>query len=235
MDYKASSSSGPLRPADGFTLVEALLVIGVLAILLALLLPAMFKARDSANTVKCVGNLKQIGAGLMAYVSDHDGALIPAAVLKTNDYWFDELNRYMGYPSYGPNYVYPGSSSVGQGFPLPWQLCPTRKMQPVARQAVAYGWNYINFGYTASNANNNSHSRLQQVSDPARTIIIGDSKDADASPNNDFQFRYIYERDGPVLPGRHQGRANYLMLDGHVEAFAPGDLPKNHPFWKKFK
>lgn len=89
-------SSRGMKLLRGFTLIELLVVISIVSLLISILLPALKKARDAANDMKCLNNLRQIGIALEIYAGDFDGYQPCGNNVDRTMYWDSALWRYLG-------------------------------------------------------------------------------------------------------------------------------------------
>jgi prepilin-type N-terminal cleavage/methylation domain-containing protein/prepilin-type processing-associated H-X9-DG protein len=115
------------RSARAFTLVELLVVIGIIALLVAILLPALNKAREESNSIKCMSNLRMIGQAVIIYESTYNDWL-PAGFTGngTGDtHWDATLQQLMGRSGSISNVGSASAGMLGQAF-----TCPSHLIDP---------------------------------------------------------------------------------------------------------
>lgn len=127
------SNSEPIA-RRGFTLVELLVVIGIIALLISILLPALNKARRAAKGVACLSNLRTIGQGFIMYGSENKGVIVPTLAWNGSaaDAWpFILINgRYLP----NPNIRDSGAASGGDGNTASVFVCPSAAVPSTSLQ-----------------------------------------------------------------------------------------------------
>ena len=89
-----------------FTLIELLIVIAIIAILAAMLLPALNKARERAKSSSCIAKLKQIGAGMIMYADTYNSYLPSYGTTTNGSCWDFLIAEFVGYKPTAPNGIY---------------------------------------------------------------------------------------------------------------------------------
>ena len=240
---------------NGFTLVELLVVIGIIAVLISMLLPALNGARRQANAIQCASTLKQFGTVNAMYVNNWrthvpyklsvgNGWEVTAAGVDPWTPWYnnDEFRKGMNFP------IDPVAGSKWISLPAKYlcRMASAALAEDNSRQLydarLAYGYNIQTTTagpWPVYNATTMAQQALRQseVARPSETMQIADA--VSNGMTKQHSNNYIGEvSTNNAIAYRHKNAANVLFYDGHVERVGRGDLAvtagpysKFHRYW----
>ncbi|MGN6554353.1 MAG: cysteine-rich CWC family protein [Verrucomicrobiota bacterium] len=230
-----------------FTLIELLVVVAIIGILASMLLPALARSRTSAQRIRCVGNLRQLGIATQLYWSDNRENCFWWKTGATNGgmlYWFGWIS------SSGPEGGRTFDATQGALFPYLQgrgvETCPSFAVDlpqfKLKASSSTYGYGY---NLNLSAPHNVAPVNTANISEPTETLLY-----ADAAQVNDFQppasranpmieeWYYVSAATDFSSPNyypnghfRHAQKANVILCDGHVavEKMVPGSLDRKLP------
>lgn len=196
-----------------FTLVELLVVIAIIAILAAMLLPSLAKAKASAHGAQCLNNLKQWGIATHMYAADHDDFTPSEGFPNPGEGWISkgwyvDLARLLNVVPYS-NRVWRTDASAPLDHAI--YLCPSNPRRSNGNNLFHY---CLNESVDDEGAEDRDGIRISSIRHADRTVWLFDSKNLPAVGTKNF-----------VHTNLHRGGAQFLFLEGHAKRF------KNTDYW----
>ncbi len=218
----------PSSSKTGLTLVELLIVAGVLAILAAILFPTFHYVREKSRATSCLSNARQLGASILMYASDNDQRY-PRSGALTDANWANSIQPYAKNTSI---YLCPSATAEDFG-----------GHQPDNSQglfAVSYAYNCYIGGMLERGPDRDQGLSIAAIARPSSAVLLteGGTTAKEGVPSAQWKNKRIYSVDastlladaltsgviteeaaGPVAPkARHNGKASVTFADGHAKS-----------------
>jgi prepilin-type N-terminal cleavage/methylation domain-containing protein/prepilin-type processing-associated H-X9-DG protein len=200
----------------GFTLVELLVVIGIIALMISILLPALNKAKASAQRVACLSNMRQLGTYFMMYVTDNKGRFPRPAVEPLFEDWiFWQAGRDAKQGAL--------AKMAGNRFKAELYQCPA---DDIKTHRFGYNYSYsVNEKICSYTGTGRATLKISQIRNPSQKILLIDES-VDTVDDGCWAWQETSGSGRNVISNRHDkrveaftnprfGRGNVTFADGH--------------------
>jgi len=241
--------SSPNRRSRGFTLVELLVVIGIIALLISILLPSLNRARQAANAVDCKARMRTIGQAVHMYAAQYKGVLPPTNTVMPNPFGSTPatrnkflaniLSQVLGTPEWELNKVFhdvdtipPDGNNLAGDNPYsptldPWtsHYSPSARLFPVTGLPgvlLPFGERYPLYSFAQSQTRQSAFRTLGDVKNAAEVAAMWDASQAlwGGASNRRFNPAW-YTSDGTDMSGWHNINNRFVSV-GNIHAPGSG-------------
>jgi len=232
---------------NAFTLIELLVVLGIVAVLAAIISAVTVKARESAQSAKCVSNLRTVGSAALRFFADRNGDFLPTKYWELYPSWSvtakQGMRDYLGIES---DLINP--TGIPEFYRDTVATCPTmQRLNPKVSTPLHRTYSYNN--YLNQKNPSSAYDNLPSAMRP--DLVTGYRRLSNAAkPSEMWMFTEgVIGGDGsyygtslssassePDMAFPHQGKQNFVFLDGHIENLGRAEFLKHaekSEFWGK--